>query len=101
MFTLAETNESGNQMDLFGGIYFVKRDSKQWVIHRYKEINSSTIQSSDFDKKFPVVGDGIEKSRFGSRSDRWGFISNKSDLANICNKSDANNCKKEQLTSQD
>lgn len=68
MFTTAETSEVKFQMNLFGGLYFLKKERHNWMVYRYKELKSTftnerKIDVSNFDMQFPSVGNAITKDR--------------------------------------
>lgn len=103
MFTLAKPKrtESGQQLDLTGGFYYVTKTSANkvdtWSVSKYYELPESDseakkITASDFESKFFSVGQALSgNSKLGERGSNWGFVSennSQTDLGNICLKSD-------------
>lgn len=109
MFTSANAKKTSAQLNLTGGIYFVKKKSgtsNAWEVEKYQEMPTGNgqkqISKADFDTKFPSVGEGItEKDKFGENKEHWGFVSGSGDLDKICTDADADKCKAEKSKEKD
>lgn len=109
MFTSADTSsEAKPQLDLTGGIYFIKKKdgSNVWESEKDQEIPSSgstkQVSKDDFESKFPSVGDAItDKEKFEANKDHWGFASGKDDFEKICSESSSDKKCKESVKQED
>lgn len=62
MFETAQLSSTEKQLDLVGGIYFVKREGDNWSLDKYKTFDSTNNKSvsSTSDTVFPKPKDSLD-----------------------------------------
>lgn len=92
MFTTTKLSSAEKQLDLEGGIYFVKKEdnTSNWVIEKYATLTSKNITSTTWKDMF------LQKSADASANPQikefGGFMTEATELNNVCKDSDKDTC---------